>query len=374
MSAWDEYPENYRGREVQQIVRAVCAGECAAIIGLSGSGKSNLVGFLANRVRLPEGCGRFALVDCNRLAVPGLGGFYRLLLKGLAGAQFGAPLAHIPAAGSADETLEALETRLEQVIDSGSRVCFLLDRFDALYSLGSFSEIANSLRALRDAFKYRLTLVIAARRPPPADNELAELFFGRTLWLGPLAHSDALWSARRDSQRYTAGGEWDSAVLERLAALSGGYPALLRAACEAYSQGAALEDAALRSHPAVQQRVAEFWADDPPAEALERTGLAGLPWLESQPQAPSDEPRFDETQLTAKESRLLEYLRAHAGEVCEKDDLVRAVWPEDVIYTQGIRDESLAQLIRRLRVKIEPDPRQPKHIQTAPGRGYIYRD
>jgi DNA-binding winged helix-turn-helix (wHTH) protein len=69
---------------------------------------------------------------------------------------------------------------------------------------------------------------------------------------------------------------------------------------------------------------------------------------------------------------LLKYLEAHPGEVCSKDDLVRAVWPEDQVYERGIRDDSLAQLVRRLRVKIEPDPSNPRYILTAPGRGYQF--
>ena len=52
MSVWDSFPADYRAREVQFILKAVQAGECAAVVGLSGAGKSNLVGFLANRSSL----------------------------------------------------------------------------------------------------------------------------------------------------------------------------------------------------------------------------------------------------------------------------------------------------------------------------------
>ncbi|MFN2235233.1 MAG: transcriptional regulator, partial [Anaerolineales bacterium] len=69
---------------------------------------------------------------------------------------------------------------------------------------------------------------------------------------------------------------------------------------------------------------------------------------------------------------LLNYFESHPGQVCSKDDLIQAVWPEDQIYERGIRDDSLAQLVRRLRVKIEPDPSNPHYIQTVPGRGYQY--
>ena len=38
----------------------------------------------------------------------------------------------------------------------------------------------------------------------------------------------------------------------------------------------------------------------------------------------------------------------------------------------GVRDDSLAQLVRRLREKIEPNPATPQHIHTVPGRGYKF--
>jgi DNA-binding response OmpR family regulator len=133
--------------------------------------------------------------------------------------------------------------------------------------------------------------------------------------------------------------------------------------------GVDLDLETLQAHPAVQRRVTEFWADEPSEQALQDSGVAGLPLL-IEGRAPQG---VDTSQLTAKEHLLLEYLRAHPDEVCEKDELIRAVWPEDEIFERGIRDDSLAQLVRRLRVKIEPDPSSPQLIQTVPGRGYRYR-
>ena len=68
MSVWDSYPADYRAREVQFIINAVQAGECVSVVGLSGAGKSNLVGFLANRSSLTSP--RSTLIDCNRLPEP----------------------------------------------------------------------------------------------------------------------------------------------------------------------------------------------------------------------------------------------------------------------------------------------------------------
>jgi hypothetical protein len=254
-----------------------------------------------------------------------------------------------------------------------SRLCLLLDRFELLSRTQKGSSeapagaaIFGNLRALRDAYKYHLTFVIASRRPLEPDNELAELFFAHTLWLGPLSESDALWNIQRYAER--KGLQWDQATIQGIISASAGYPALLRAVCEAVADGAQPNVEDLSAQPAVRRRLAEFWADQPGPEDLRKAGLSDHPLLNSSRPVQA----FDASQLTAKEHRLWEYFNTHPSEVCEKDDLIRAVWPEDQIYEQGIRDDSLAQLVRRLREKIEPDPSHPRYIQTIPGRGYRF--
>jgi DNA-binding response OmpR family regulator len=116
--------------------------------------------------------------------------------------------------------------------------------------------------------------------------------------------------------------------------------------------------------------VQEFWADQPGAEEVQRSGLRGQPLLGEAAQKFETNPAGS-PDLTASEDRLLRYLQAHAGQVCEKDDLIQAVWPKERLV-DGLRDDSLAQLIRRLRQKIEPDPANPVHILTVTGRGYRF--
>ena len=367
MSAWDAYPENYREREIALLLSYAKAGECAAVIGLSGSGKSNLLGFIANRLAPMQRSIKYVMVDCNRLAGASRAGFFSMLRRTIEPAP-------APIISSVEDELSTLEDTMTELLSNDSGLCFLLDRFDALYTLTDFPILAGNLRALRDRFKYQLTYLIGTRRPVDEHTELAELFFGHTLWLGPLSRSDALWSARRDSQRFAglSQSDWQEAVLEKLVDISWGYPALLRAVCEAYASGAPPEPVTMMMHPAVARRVAEFWADAPTPEMVRQAGLVGQPLLLTTKPAQS-KIELDHSELTAKEHLLWEYLKRHVGEVCTKDDLVRAVWPEDVIYEQGVRDESLAQLVRRLRVKIEPNPNEPHFIQTVPGRGYLFR-
>ncbi len=356
MSIWKTYPSDYREKEVQHILAAARAGESASVVGLSGSGKSNLMGFITNRPdTFPQPT---ALVDCNRLRENTSTELFRLIRCALG--DNSTPIV---------DDYEALDLQIKKRLDeNGGKLTLLLDRFETLAdtSTGSGQAIASNLRALRDTHKYQLTFVTATRRPLDPASELAELFFGHTIWLGPLSESDTHWNVTRYAQRI--GQNWDISITAQMQELTRGYPSLLRAVSEAYAGGAKLDLAELSEHPAIQRRVNEFWDDAPSENYIRSAGLEGLPLLAlaAGPQG------YDTSQLTEKEFLLLEYLQAHPNEVCNKDDLVRAVWPEDHIYERGIRDDSLAQLVRRLRVKIEPDPSEPDFIQTAAGRGYRF--
>jgi len=72
-------------------------------------------------------------------------------------------------------------------------------------------------------------------------------------------------------------------------------------------------------------------------------------------------------QLSPKEFALLTYLDTRSGEVCSKDDIATAVWPE---YQAGVYDYQVENLVRRLRAKLEPDPANPQLLQTIRGLGY----
>lgn len=71
--------------------------------------------------------------------------------------------------------------------------------------------------------------------------------------------------------------------------------------------------------------------------------------------------------LAPKEFDLLAYLYNHQGQVCSKDEIGTAVWPE---YQDGVFDYQIENLVRRLRAKLEPDPAAPQMLLTVRGRGY----
>ena len=349
MSHWDSFPENYRHDLISRILQAIRGGECCQVVGLSGAGKSNLAGFLSQRKS--SGLSLVA-VDCNRLTAYTPNELFTMIAS--ACTSVGQPIARI----------EDLACTLERALDRTSdQISLVFDRFDVLLE-HDIKTIAGNLRWLRDQFKYRLTYVIFTRQQLAAGNELAELFYANTYWLGTLSQEDAFWSIDQFTNRHNLA--WDENLKTTIFNLSRGYPSLLRAVCEAARVGTPLEPSALICHPAVSRMTEEFWTAQPSQEELAQSGLLDHPLLRLANQ------KEIESGLTAKETLLLGYLRSHPEVLCEKDAVIRAVWPEDKIFDQGIRDDSLAQLVRRLRQKIEPDPSQPIHLVTVPGRGYRY--
>jgi hypothetical protein len=72
--------------------------------------------------------------------------------------------------------------------------------------------------------------------------------------------------------------------------------------------------------------------------------------------------------LTDLEYRLLLLLYGQLNNICDKYQIVEAVWGEE--YIEQVDDARIDKLLSRLRSKIEPDPRNPSYILTVRGRGY----
>jgi hypothetical protein len=72
--------------------------------------------------------------------------------------------------------------------------------------------------------------------------------------------------------------------------------------------------------------------------------------------------------LTDLEYRLLLLLYGRLNKVCDKYQIVEAVWGEE--YIDEVDDARIDKLMSRLRSKIEPDAKNPRYIVTLRGRGY----
>ncbi len=69
--------------------------------------------------------------------------------------------------------------------------------------------------------------------------------------------------------------------------------------------------------------------------------------------------------LTPKEYQILEHLMKHPGHVFSSDALYEAVWQETAISS-----ETIMVHIRKIREKIEIDPKNPRYLKVVWGVGY----
>jgi two-component system alkaline phosphatase synthesis response regulator PhoP len=72
--------------------------------------------------------------------------------------------------------------------------------------------------------------------------------------------------------------------------------------------------------------------------------------------------------LTAKEFRLLEFFASRPGRALTRDQILDAVWGDDII----VNDRSVDRCVTTLRAKIEVDPHHPACIQTIRDIGYRF--
>ena len=402
---WAQHPSDYRKEEVQHLLTLLGAGECVSLIGISGMGKSNLLGFLAYRASPPVRHGPICiLVDCNRLPKFEPNEFFQLASDRLQ-----------PLLAShniqEDETQTDAFDRLTQSVASMVKaspktLALLLDGFDDL-ARDVDRAFFNQLRSMRDSFKYRLSFLLATRQPlvkiTGADKirEFEDLIVSNQNWLPALSIEDASWTINRMEERL--GLSFDKSARQQLLTLSGHHPGLLKALASAWSDGDPTQPSSWLNQAAVTRECELLWGDLPEDsrnaiydlpihdEILTKAGLVVNGNLSSAIFAAFIQEKSGtglhlnrktgevyrggallSTSLTAKEFDLLSYLLDNEGSICEKDALIRAVWPEDKIFEEGIRDDSLAQLVRRLRTKIEPDPSNPIYLQTVAGRGYRF--
>ena len=76
----------------------------------------------------------------------------------------------------------------------------------------------------------------------------------------------------------------------------------------------------------------------------------------------------EEYNLTSKEFDMLVLLVTNPKKVFSREDLLHKIWGED--YPGDVRTVDVH--VRRLREKIEPNPKEPKYVRTKWGVGYYY--
>ncbi|MGB0389261.1 MAG: winged helix-turn-helix domain-containing protein [Ardenticatenaceae bacterium] len=253
----------FRQAEISRLLNHARAGASASIIGVSGTGKSNLFNHLLDPLAqshyLGDHTSKYIFVRVNFHYMPDftIRSVYSLILEQLE---------------LLDERLELLNLHSEQIkqigryhealLDAGDDVLkvqryfnlairtllgrskrqliFLFDQFEEVYQ-NATPRLFTSLRGLREAYKYRLSYFVFTRNTllklaetDPAREEFYELLAPNVTGLGPYNPEDASSLLRRVSRRYQL--PLNEPQADRLLDLSGGHAGLLRAAYLAVGQ------------------------------------------------------------------------------------------------------------------------------------------
>jgi hypothetical protein len=443
-------PDTLRHDDGLFVMQRIADGDCAALVGISNTGKSTLLRSLAReQVRhrlLPEMAGDQIVVyiDCNLMLEASEQGFYELILRHLIEALDGSgdQRGYLAEARDAYQTLVAPPSPFQISLsfrDGLTAVCqgtthsliLLLDEFDEPFEQIDGRVFLN-LRALKDRYRRRLAYVTATNRRLSSIrrgrdvDEFVELFQPSTRFLGPLVRSDVdqviEWVAAQEGYTFD---EEDRAFLDHEA---GGHLGLLLSISRGLGQvtGQPVRNPSqdwlihrqvreqMDTNLNIQSECWKLWeeltedqqetlmalvgseegVDQQSVELLQARGLlrerqtllfspafesfvrrqrltrrrrqegvrvdveSGGVWVDGQ----------QVEALTDLEYRLLLLLYGRLNKICDKYQIVEAVWGED--YIDQVDDARIDKLLSRLRSKIEPDPRNPRYLMTVRGRGY----
>lgn len=408
-----------------------------SLVGLPGAGKSNLLQYIyQNPESLTEKKDNVVLVtiDLNHLVDSQPTTLYRLVLRACYQGRSRFP--H----GMAEQVAQLYETHkattdlflaqtavydlLAAVAQHQGVVVLILDQFDR-FCRRAEPELTLSLRALRDSFKESTVYIVGMRQPPlhlaepELLGELFPLLDAHICWVGAMSWADSRAFVWQEVGR--AAQAVSEAEVEELFALTGGYPALLKAACAwlvRQPQRPSLDTwfHALRQQSTLKNRLAEIWRALTQEEQWLLAELSGgapsLP-ANTAPEVVAQLAQRGLCQQTAQgcqvrgallvdfvqtavqhglgriwrdpksgalyqgkqrlvglrplEEALLTFLVQNPYKPHTKTALIQAVWPED-IHIDGVTDDSLYQVVRGVRQKIEPKTAElPVYLVTKRG-------
>lgn len=418
----------------EAVLQALAGGSCASVTGLSNTGKTTLMHALSSQLaadRYRQAASRqpaLIYIDCNRAVALSAQAFYELVLRSLIefvdlaqrqelSTSLRAYHLSVIEAETAFQASLSFNLALNEACSSmGNDVVLLIDEFDEIYASLDDRALLN-LRALRDRFRQRLLFVTATVRSLPRlrgsilEDEFAEMFAYTTYTMPPLSQQEAL------SMLSGFGGpNWGEAKRQACWAVSGGHPGLLLASAKVLLEAGpgweadpvhhVLDAAGPRAEclkmwnqltQAEQEDVIQLTAE--PSEPLAEPRLDNLTDLglivdgqlpspllhafiqrrrhvEGAVQGIAIDPDSGDVTvdglrvplLTDLEFRLLQLLDERRDKLTDKYLIVTRVWGEE--YLDEVDDARVEKLISRLRMKVEPDPGNPRFLVTVRGRGY----
>lgn len=419
------YPSSTREAEIEKLLSIIRSGRSAQIVGIPGSGKGIFMRLLAYNkdVRIKH-LGQdqervhFVLMDFSEMKNRALFEVIKFMLislsyslgeRGFSSLQNEVNKTLKDALSFHDELIlfQALKRCVDFLsVEKKLTLIFLFDRFSE-YIPGIDERFFANLKILRNRAKYRFAAVFSMTRPleeildAPLISEFYEFIAGNIIYLhycDPVGLNFRLSYIERVTKT-----KLSSPDKEKMIALTAGHGKLARICIEALlSQKIEDVEKFLLSKNEVKGALFEIWSALSPFEQklvlqgkeneylllsnLVKNGKITIPlllsFIKTLPADAHEKIVFDANSrqikrgaddisdiLSSSEFRLLSYLLANENRVCEKEEIINAVW-KDTATKEGVTDQALDQIIYRVRRKIENDPNNPSYVLTVKGRGY----
>ncbi len=417
------YPTSFRKIEAEELGMHLKHHHSVVLVGMKRVGISNFLRFFLNHddivpTYIKDGVEQiFVQVDLNDLVERNIFAFWTLLLTRVVDSVQHSDLPEsvkgqcrklfVQSIQLKDQffTIDSLRKSLEALVEAGYYPSLFLIRFDRLYDIVT-PEFLSNLLGLRDAVKHKLSYVFTSYRPlhdlsPEIFKKQFLTIFSRDMYLPPANKSDMnIVMDTLERQYHTS---LDDATRKALVDLSGGYVQYLQLAIIRLREEKTPMNNALALFSFLSRDEQIIFQSEELFDSLTKSEKETLLHIKQGKSVPPSEreltrylwntgmvhdvdgktvlfsPLFDDyvgklslnssngKEFTKKEHVLFTFLKAHEGELCEREAIIEAVWPEHEDI--GVSDWAIDRLVARLRFKLK-EKGSPYQVVTVVTRGY----
>ncbi len=301
-------------------------------------------------------------------------------------------------------TVDSIQKILTMLANASHFPVLVLNRFDRMKDAAT-PELFYNLQSLKDHANRRMAYIFTSYRPlyelrPEVFTKQALSVFCSDMYLKPATMSDASWMLEQLETRYET--RVPDHLRDDFLSITAGHAQYLHLSFLKLKDAETVpktrqevlelllnnEDAILQSEELLESLtekersiVLSLADEDKPVSILAETPYltnTGMVVIrEEKPVVFSPLLRhaiirrttikIPSIEFTRKEYLLFTYLKSHEGELCEREEIVEAVWPD---YAEsGVSDWAIDRLVARVRAKLKAQ-QSPYEIQTVITRGY----